>query len=129
MRRFVLVFALSLSFSALAAGPETLSPRAADSLLAASAKAPGSLAVLDVRTPGEYSQGHLRGALLIDVTASDFEAKVGKLPRAARYLVYCRSGHRSGIALSRMKAMGFEHVQHVAGGIQAWQAAGLAVTR
>ena len=111
------------------AGPEQLAPAAADSLLKVSAKAPGSLVLLDVRTPEEYSQGHLRGALLVDLKASDFEARVGKLPRGGHYLLYCRSGHRSGIALSRMKAMGFSDVRHVAGGIQAWNAAGLPTER
>lgn len=120
---------LLASACAFAAAPEELSPAAADSLLKSSSKAPGSLVLLDVRTPEEFAQGHLRGALLYDVKAPDFDAKVAKLPRAAKYLLYCRSGHRSGIALARMKAMGFTDVRHVAGGIQAWNAAGLPVTK
>lgn len=125
-------FFASLFFSAVGAfagAPETLTPQAADSLVKASAKAPGSLVLLDVRTPEEFAQGHLRGAQLYDVKSSDFEAKVAKLPRTGKYLLYCRSGHRSGIALERMKAMGFAGVRHVAGGIQAWSAAGLPVAK
>jgi len=128
VKRFFACLFLS-AVGAFAGSPEMLTPQAADSLIKASAKAPGSLVLLDVRTPEEYAQGHLRGALLYDVKSSDFDAKVAKLPRGAKYLLYCRSGHRSGIALDRMKTMGFSDLRHVAGGIQAWSAAGLAVIK
>lgn len=129
MKRFIAASLFLSAVGAFAGAPETLTPQAADSLVKASAKAPGSLTLLDVRTPEEFSQGHLRGALLCDIKSSDFEAKVAKLPRAGKYLLYCRSGHRSGMALERMKAMGFADVRHVAGGIQAWNAAGLPVVK
>ena len=75
--------------------------------------------------PEEFAQGHLQGAMLVDVKSADFEAKVGKLARKDRYILYCRSGHRSGMALEKMKGMGFSNLQHVAGGIGAWTDAGL----
>jgi len=67
-------------------------------------------AVIDVRTPMEFSEGHLDGALNLDVQGADFDAKVQQLDPAGTYVVYCRSGNRSGQAIERMKAMGFTNL-------------------
>lgn len=67
-------------------------------------------AVIDVRTPAEYSEGHLEGALNIDVQGMDFAAEVQKLDVAGTYVVYCRSGNRSGAAIEQMKGMGFTNL-------------------
>jgi phage shock protein E len=107
-----------------AEAPEVLSAPQSDSVLRSQAAKPG-FHLLDVRTPEEFAQGHLKGAVLVDVKSPDFETNVAKLPRKDRYLLYCRSGHRSGVALEKMKEMGFTNLQHVAGGIGAWGAAGL----
>ncbi len=80
--------------------------------------------VIDVRTPVEYQQGHLRDALLIDISSQDFADKVSQLDPKKTYALYCRSANRSGQAVSYMRKAGFEHVHHLGGGIGAWQAAG-----
>ena len=67
-------------------------------------------AVIDVRTPAEYAEGHLEGALLMDVQGMDFAAKVATLDPAGNYVVYCRSGNRSAAAIEQMKAMGFTNL-------------------
>lgn len=83
--------------------------------------------VLDVRTPAEFAEGHLAGALNLDASAPDFDAQVAALDAGAPYAVYCRSGARSAAAVERMQAAGFTDVEHLGGGILAWQDAGLPV--
>ncbi|WP_371176745.1 rhodanese-like domain-containing protein [Buchananella felis] len=73
--------------------------------------------LIDVRTPEEFAAGHLEGAINIDVNSADFATKIGELDPAGTYLVYCRSGNRSGQAVEQMKGMGFQNVTN-AGGFQ-----------
>lgn len=63
--------------------------------------------ILDVRTPTEVAEGHLEGALFVDFMADDFREKVVTLDRSADYIVYCRSGNRSGQAVVIMAELGF----------------------
>jgi phage shock protein E len=95
---------------------------------AAAMKRPGTV-VLDVRTPAEFAEGHLAGAINLDVNAADFRAKVGAMAKDVPYAVYCRSGNRSATALAIMKGLGFTQTYHLGGGITAWTAAGGAVTK
>ena len=62
--------------------------------------------VIDVRTPEEFSAGHVDGAQLIDVQGSSFDADIAKLDPATTYVVYCRSGNRSATAATRMRDAG-----------------------
>jgi len=91
--------------------------------------APERPTLIDVRTPGEWKQGRISGARHIDVSGSDFDKKVAELPREGKYLLYCQSGARSGMALSRMKSKGFVDVNHLGGGISTWKAAGYPVAK
>ncbi|PPD58787.1 rhodanese-like domain-containing protein [Dehalogenimonas etheniformans] len=83
--------------------------------------------VLDVRTPSEFNQGHLAGAINIDYNAGNFQSEVGNLDRNKRYLVYCRTLHRSGLATDIMKDLGFTEAYDMDGGTEAWLAAGYPV--
>jgi rhodanese-related sulfurtransferase len=83
-------------------------------------KSPGTI-VLDVRTPAEYASGHLPTAKNIDIEGSGFAAGIAALDKNGTYAVYCRSGNRSGTALTEMAAAGFAHVYDLEGGIGAWQ--------
>jgi rhodanese-related sulfurtransferase len=80
--------------------------------------------ILDVRTAAEFEQGHLDGAINIDVTSPDFEAAVGSLPKEATWFVYCRSGNRSGVATDAMAELGFTSLYDLQGGVVDWTAAG-----
>ena len=80
--------------------------------------------LLDVRTPSEFDDGHLSGAIMIDFGSANFKNEVGKLDKNKRYLVYCRTSHRSGLAVAEMKNLGFIEVYDMDGGIVAWQSAG-----
>lgn len=66
--------------------------------------------VIDVRTPSEYSEGHLEGAVNIDGQSPDFATILTQLPTDGEYYVYCRSGKRSAAAVEQMKAAGFTNV-------------------
>jgi rhodanese-related sulfurtransferase len=80
--------------------------------------------ILDVRTPEEFTDGHIDGAVLCNFQAPDFEKKVGELDRGKAYLVYCRSGNRSRGAVEVMVRLGFQRIYHMNEGIIAWQAKG-----
>lgn len=80
------------------------------------AQTPGAV-VLDVRTPAEYVQGHIAGAVNLDIQGADFEAKVRSLDRDATYFVYCGSGRRSAQAVAIMKKAGISRIVELDGGI------------
>ena len=75
--------------------------------------------ILDVRTPAEYEEGHIEGALLIP----DYDLRAsaeGKLPdKDAKILMYCRSGSRSRAAAKALINMGYTDV-HDFGGLMSW---------
>ena len=89
---------------------------------------PDGLVVLDVRTAEEFAEGHLDGAVMVDFYAPDFADQIARLDGNTPYLLYCRSGNRSGETLVLMRQMGFTDVTEIDGGIAAWQQAGLPVT-
>lgn len=92
---------------------------------AADLAADPGVTLIDVRTPEEFAEGHIGGATMIDFYAPDFADQIGKLDREQRYLVYCRSGNRSGQTTALMAQLGFEQVADLDGGVIAWSAAGL----
>jgi rhodanese-related sulfurtransferase len=85
------------------------------------------LQLIDVRTEGEYATGHLPGAKLIPV--QEIGDRVAEIDKHKPVLLYCRTGHRSAIALRILEDSGFTRAKHIAGGINAWKSAGLPVTR
>ena len=83
--------------------------------------------LLDVRTPAEYAEGHLPGAMLIDIKAGKFaEQAAQQLHHSHPVAVYCRSGKRSAMAADTLAALGFK-VLNLNGGITAWQEQGLPI--
>lgn len=90
---------------------------------AAALKAPETV-ILDVRTAEEYAEGHIPGAVNIDVQSPDFAGQVAALDPDVPYAVYCRSGNRSRVALDLMGQLGITDAYHLAGGVGAWQQAG-----
>jgi len=85
------------------------------------------LVILDVRRPDEFKGGHVEGAINIDYHGSDFAALIGELDPDRHYLLYCRSGFRSGRTLPLMVRAGLTNISHLDGGINTWNAAGLPV--
>ena len=80
---------------------------------------------LDVRTPGEFMEGHIAGAINIDVEGSYFYSEIANLDKSKSYAVYCRSGRRSLIAVDKLSAAGFEKLSNLNTGINDWIANGL----
>ncbi len=83
------------------------------------------LVILDVRTPYEFQEGHLEGAINIDYTSPDFEQEVAKLDTAATYLLYCKSGNRSSRATSVMASNNFKNLYNSTVGFDALKSAGI----
>ena len=83
--------------------------------------------VIDVRTPAEYAEGHLDGAVNIDLQSGSFAAEVSALPADASYIVYCRSGNRSAQAVEVMRQAGFTQVVDAGGIAAAAERTGLTV--
>lgn len=76
-----------------------------------------SAPVLDVRTPKEFAEGHLAGAVNVDVMAPDFRRRVEALglPADEHVYLYCRSGNRSGQAAGILREMGHAGAANVGG--------------
>ena len=70
-----------------------------------------SVQLVDVRTAQEYSEGHIPGAMNIDVNAPDFEEKIKVLDKKENVAIYCRSGRRSKMAANKMTAAGFKVIE------------------
>ena len=82
--------------------------------------------LIDVRTPSEYANGHVKDAKLIDYKAIDFESKAFEgLDRAKPVLLYCASGRRSARAAKMYVDAGFKKVYNLVGGFRAWKAENL----
>lgn len=86
---------------------------------------PDDLVILDVRTPEEFAEGHIDDAIMIDFYSDDFADQLAGLDPDVPYVLYCRSGNRSGQTLAIMEQLGFTSVQDVDGGALAWQEDGL----
>jgi rhodanese-related sulfurtransferase len=76
--------------------------------------------IIDVRTPEEFVEGHIEGAINIDFQSENFSGQIDELDRNNKYLIYCRSGNRSRGALEVMVEMDFKEVYHLSAGIIKW---------
>ncbi len=87
-------------------------------------------AVIDVRTAGEYSTGHLEGSLNFDIQGPNFATDIATLDKSADYVIYCRSGNRAGQAVTYMQDNGFTGTLTNAGSVdEAASATGIAVVQ
>ncbi|MCK5828337.1 rhodanese-like domain-containing protein [Candidatus Bipolaricaulota bacterium] len=80
--------------------------------------------LMDIRTSAEVESEHLSGAIELDFYSDTFEDDLASLPRDRIYLIYCRTGNRTGQAFQVMEELGFEQVYDMGGGISQWMAAG-----
>ena len=78
--------------------------------------------VIDARTSDEFNEGHIKGAKNIDIRQADAFNQIDKLNKDAKYLVYCRTNHRSGIAVQHMMQNGFKVVYQIMDGFPGWAA-------
>lgn len=82
--------------------------------------------ILDVRTPQEFAANHIKDAVNINVSSSDFGDKIALLDKSSPLFVYCKAGGRSRTAANVLRSQGFS-VYELEGGILKWQSAGLPV--
>lgn len=80
----------------------------------------GNGIVLDVRTMGEFTQGHLPDAVIADIYQRDFIDKINQLPKDKEIYVYCTVGARSLQAAQILQKNGFSKVYNLQGGIMDW---------
>jgi rhodanese-related sulfurtransferase/type 1 glutamine amidotransferase len=80
--------------------------------------------VLDVRTAEEFADGHLPGAINIDVNDSGFAKKAAALDKSKTYLVHCAAGVRSAKACGKLAPLGFTSLYDLAPGFKGWEQAG-----
>ena len=85
--------------------------------------------ILDVRTPDEFAAGYIEGAININVT--EVPANLPQLPadKAAPIVVLCQSGHRGAMVMMYLRMLGYTNVRNLGGGMNAWVAAELPVTK
>ena len=62
--------------------------------------------LVDVRTPGEFSSGHIENAININFLSSEFDEEIQKLDTTKTLVIYCRSGNRSGKSTSKLVKAG-----------------------
>lgn len=110
------IVALGLVFGLTACGPQKIEMKKIT-------------AVIDVRTPAEYVEAHLKDAVNIDVQAGDFESIIMSLDANRSYVVYCKSGNRAGIAKDKMVALGFVDVVNAGSMQEAAKATGLPIVK
>jgi len=79
--------------------------------------------LIDVRTPGEFAQGHLANALSMDIYSNDFKSRAAKLDKSKPVFVYCKAGSRSSSAADVFSDLGFKEIYDLNGGIISWQKA------
>ena len=76
--------------------------------------------ILDVRTVEEFTERYTENTILIDYYSESFRDELNQLDKNKLYLIYCRSGNRSGKALDIMEELNFKEVYNVLGGIITW---------
>ena len=85
--------------------------------------------IIDIRTPEEYKTGHIENAININFYDPDFKQKLSSLEKDKTYIVYCRTGYRSGLAIPIFKELGFQKVYEIDGGIVEWVKSGYGVEK
>jgi len=103
---------------------EDITPQEAFTLIKENQDNP-DFVIIDVRTPEEFADGYIENAINTDFRSESFRDELNKLDKNKTYLIYCRSGVRSGNALDIMAELNFREVYNVLGGITAWKAEGL----
>ena len=83
-----------------------------------------SIQLIDVRTSGEFLDGHLKNSHNICVTDDDFKEQAAGLDKDKPVYVYCKKGGRSAQAAEILKDMGFKKIYDLKGGIVLWEEAG-----
>jgi len=85
--------------------------------------------IIDIRTPQEFSQGHIEGAININYFDHSFMEQIGKYDKSKPIFLYCRSGNRTSSAAAKIAKLGFEEVYDLQGGIMSWSKENLQIIK
>jgi len=125
----LLILFLVQTFSGAGEGLlKTISPKEASDLIAKH-KNNADFIILDVRTPREFKSGHIEKAILLDYYSKIYTEELKSLDKTKTYLIYCRTGNRTGKTLNLIKNMGFSRVYNMDKGIKGWRSKGFSVTK
>lgn len=83
--------------------------------------------VIDVRTPQEFAQGHIKGA--VNWPVQEIDRWWNRVPKDRVVYIHCNTQNRSGVAVQYLMGKGYQNLNLVHGGIQAWMAKGYPTTR
>lgn len=75
-----------------------------------------NIVILDVRTKEEFEEYNINGSINIDYYSDNFKQQLNQLDKNKTYLIYCRSGNRSGETLKIMEDLGFKIIYDLNGG-------------
>ena len=112
-----------LSFSAYSANISNINQQA---ILEADTN---DFVVVDVRTPEEFSQGHIPNAINVPLSEIIDNPAILGSSKEKSIVLYCRSGYRAGKAAEALQKNGFQNLRHLEGDMQGWLKAGLAVEK
>jgi rhodanese-related sulfurtransferase len=79
--------------------------------------------LVDIRSAGERAQKRIEGS--VHIPLNHLVDRLSEIPRGRAVLLHCAGGYRSSIAASLLQREGFDDVSELAGGIAAWETAGL----
>ena len=79
--------------------------------------------LIDVRTPEEYREGTIPGAMSLNIHSDDFKRATEALPKEREIIVFCQSGDRSNEAFEMLKSLGFKNVSQLIGGYEVYREA------
>ena len=125
----LMVGAMSVAFMTIATAGEpaatapasaaaAVAPMSQEALLEHQSRHPDHLFVLDVRTPQEYAEGHVPGA--VNVPYDQLASRLAEVPKDKDVVLYCKSGRRAGIAADVLAANGYMRLSHLEGDMPAW---------
>ena len=92
-------------------------------------KGNANFVIVDVRTPEEFRDGHIEGAVNVDFRSGNFLNEIDRFDKNKIYFVYCRTGNRSYDAVALMGPLGFHSVVRLEGDITGWKSASLPVVK
>ena len=124
MKRIIIVVSVALMLISLFVACNGNNKRAYEQITPAEAKeimeSEEGYVILDVRTPEEFAEGHIEGAILIPDYEIAEKAEKVLTDKDQLILVYCRSGRRSKNAANELAALGYTNVKEF-GGINDWK--------
>ena len=124
MRKLFSIALVAILFNSCSNGqPQNTKTNLSATVFSEKIKELPTASIIDVRTPDEFSKGHLINALNYDLNGNEFEKQIAPLDKSKPVFVYCLSGGRSSSAASKMRSDGFKTVYELDGGIMKWRGA------